>query len=278
MSLAITASSSGSNMASAQALYRACGAWDVPEVAKLLGTGANPNAAGVGGVTPLFVACYPTAHAHHLKDNLCLQIVTLRNEVQDGYIEECTDNQEATVQLLLRHGADPCLPSMGGDTPLLAAAATGTRLFRVLLEAAGGANSTRTSSTGSSSSSSTAQKQPGVASPSGGTACKAKGPPSTGLRQGSCNTTDKACSQNCSSSLQQSEGLLTKVVCIRGCPKAVQLLLDWGLVPDLQEALKEAVQVGQGLSVAESPFKPPLRSAGRALHATIQLRSLWQTL
>jgi ankyrin repeat protein len=261
MSPAITASSSGSNMASPQALYRACAAWDVPEVAKLLETGANPNAAGVGGVTPLFVACYPSAHVHHSKDNLCLKIVTRRNEIRDGYIEECTDNQEATVQLLLRHGADPCLPSMGGDTPLLAAAATSTRLFRVLLEAAGRANSTRTSSTGSSSSSSsssTVQKQPGVASPLSGTACKADGPPSTGLRQGSCHTTDKACSQNCSSSLQQSAGLLTKVVCIRGCPKALQLLLDWRLVPDLQEALKEAVQVGQGLSVAETHSNHPL--------------------
>jgi hypothetical protein len=231
-----------------QALCEACAAWSVSEVHQLLRSGADPNAAGPGNVTPLF-ACFPSVSNVELEHGRCLRAAHCRNTLWTGHIERCTSVQEETVRLLLQYGADPCLPSVGGDTPLLAAAACSTKLLRVLLEAAGGTRTNGTSCIRSSSSSSHSGRQEETARASSDTACSTIGSPGTAPNESSSSNNSSSadgCSQECTNSLQTAAVLLTRLVCIRGCPQAVQLLLDQGLVPDLQEALEEAVQVSQG--------------------------------
>jgi hypothetical protein len=232
------AGSSSRSTGPAQALCEACAAWNASEVAKLLEAGADPNAADTGGVTPLY-ACFTSVTIHNCKDTRCWQAAVIRNIAWTGHLEECTLAQEETVQLLLQHGANPCLPSVGRDTPLMAAAACSTKLLGVLLEAAGVDTSTR-----SSSSSDGSGRRPGDACPPGGRAGTIEGPPSTSLTGSSSIPKSASCSPECSSSLEEMGEVLTNLACVRGCPKAVQLLLDCGLVWDVQGALKQAVHVG----------------------------------
>jgi hypothetical protein len=135
------ACSSNKTLGTHLALLDACGACDVPAIRCLLDAGADPNAAGPEGVTPLLACFFDVLEQVQPGQRICATPAGRQYVAGARLVESCTASQLQAVEQLLQHGADPCLPAYGGYTPLMTAAASSIELFMVLLEAAGGAGS-----------------------------------------------------------------------------------------------------------------------------------------
>jgi hypothetical protein len=220
----VIGASGSSRIGTRLALLAACAAWDVDEVQRCLYAGAHPNT-WVHGVTPL-VACFT-----EITDVLpvegpqsCIEVALSRSHGGTGLDERCTQEQLATVRLLLQHGADPFQLCVPGVNPLLAAAACSTQLLQVLLEAAAEDDDSMQIS------------QPRDPEPGSHFGHATIETPS--------DVTSNSDSEDMGTLTLSCLGMsLAKLVCIRGCPEALQLLLDRGLVPDLQDILYWAIQV-----------------------------------
>lgn len=235
MASRLTDSTSDTDMASTpQSLLDACAAWwDGPAVQELLAAGADPNAAGLGGITPL-LACFPKAL--HGSPSVCMEEARRQGEYSPRQ-DPCSWKQVFIVNRLLKHGADPWRASEAGGTPLGAAAAWSTKLLRCLLMDGEVCRRPHTSS--SSSRQPTERRDP----PVGGAADGSPEVQSSTSDSNTCSTSSSSKANIGMPADGGGVGMLAAYACTRGCPEAVQLLLDQGLVPDLQEALLAAVAV-----------------------------------
>jgi hypothetical protein len=225
MSVPEGASSGMAHADTLQALRATCAAGNAAAMELFLSNGAYANISR-GDVTPL-LECLPGLPNVAEGPGSCMAAACARNVAGTGHVETCTASRLEAVQLLLRYGADPCLPCASGVTPILAAAACSTQLFEVLLDAAGAA--------GSRVQDQVQQPQESDDSSSG---VKLTLHPMTE------DTHTSSSSSGGGGDLGPASWRMTvQVACMRGCPHVMQLLLDRGLLPDLQEALQWALKV-----------------------------------
>jgi hypothetical protein len=226
-------SSSADSAGTPQPLLDACAAWNTRTVVKLLRAGADPNAAGSGGITPL-LACFPRALVQSPGD-----LVVEARRRGDNCIPEapCSLDQVTTMEMLLQYGADPWQASEAGVFPVGAAAASSTYLLQLLVA---------TERLSSSSSPQTAQHRP---SPAGDVAsCSPKLQSSTTGNDNNTSSTRVSDEQSSRPAGGSQLRVVVCYVCRRGCLKGLRFLLQRGLVLDLQAALHTAVSVRRGMS------------------------------